>query len=54
MNWLWALFQGYDNPDIEDIEPIHPVTASDLNLSDLSNELYIAPQDEADFIAYCR
>ncbi len=54
MNWLWALFQGYDNPDIEDIEPIHPVTVSDLNLSDLSNELYIAPQDEADFKAYCR
>ena len=53
-NWLWALFQGYDNPPIQDIEPIYPVTERDLNLSDLSNELYIAPQDEADFITYCK
>lgn len=53
-NWLWALFQGYDNPPIQDIEPIYPVTERDLNLRDLSNELYIAPQDEADFITYCK
>lgn len=53
-NWLWALFQGYDNPPIQDIEPIYPVTERDLNLSDLSNELYIAPQDEANFITYCK
>ncbi len=52
-NWLWALFQGYDNPPIQDIEPIYPVQAGDLNQSDISNELYIAPQDEADFITYC-
>lgn len=52
-NFFWALFQGYDNPPIQDIEPIHPVTERDLNLSDLSNQLYIAPQDEADFITYC-
>lgn len=52
-NFFWALFQGYDNPPIQDIEPIHPVTERDLNLGDLSNQLYIAPQDEADFITYC-
>lgn len=52
-NWLWSIFQGYDNPPIEDIEPIYPVQARDLNLSDISNELFIAPQDEADFITYC-
>lgn len=52
-NWIWEIFHGYDNPPIQDIEPIYPVTERDLNLSDLSNELYIAPQDEADFITYC-
>ena len=52
-NFFWALFQGYDNPPIQDIEPIHPVTERDLNIRDISNELYIAPQDEADFITYC-
>lgn len=53
-NWFWSFFYGYDNPPIQDIEPIYPVTERDLNLSDLSNELYIAPQDEADFITYCK
>ena len=52
-NWIWEIFHGYDNPPIQDIEPIYPITERDLNLSDLSNELYIAPQDEADFITYC-
>lgn len=53
-NWLWSIFQGYDNPPIEDIKPIYPVTESDLNLNNISDELYIAPQDEADFITYCK
>lgn len=53
-NFFWKLFQGYDNPPIQDIEPIYPVTQRDLNLSDLSNELFIAPQDEADFKTYCQ
>ena len=53
-NFFWALFKGYDNPPIEDIEPIYPVQTRDLNLSDISNELFIATQDEADFKTYCQ
>ena len=52
-NWLYSIFQGYDNPPIENIEPIHPVSEGDLIRGDLSNELYIAPQDEEEFINYC-
>ena len=53
-NFFWKLFYGYDNPPIQDIDPIYPVQERDLYLSDISNELYIAPQDEADFIVYCK
>ena len=52
-NFFLALFQGYDNPPIEDIQPIYPVTETDLNSKDIPNELYIAPRDEAEFITYC-
>ena len=53
-NWFASIIGGYDNEDIKDISPIYPVKSSDLALSDVSGSLYIAPQDEAEFIAYCR
>lgn len=53
-NWFASIIGGYDNEDIKDISPIYPVKSSDLELSDVSGSLYVAPQDEAEFIAYCR
>ena len=53
-NWFASIIGGYDNEDIKDISPIYPVKSSDMELSDVSGSLYVAPQDEAEFIAYCR
>ncbi len=53
LNWWYDLIWGYDNEPIEGIEPIHAVTQSDLNASDIADELLIAEGDVEEFKAYC-
>jgi hypothetical protein len=54
-NWWHGLF-GYNNSDIDDIEPIYEVTAKDLTGEDkdISNNLLIAQSDVAAFKTYCK